>query len=158
MKKRFRIRNVVPVGAPTSSNTVSLGPSITRWVPVRASAVLVITSTMATAQMLDNASPRKPRLAMTVRSSAPRILLVAWRRKAVRSCSLGIPDPLSVTRMKLMPPSLISTVMESAPASMAFSTSSFTTLEGRSTTSPAAILSMVSASNTCMGFIFFPPI
>ena len=38
-----------------------------------------------TAQMLDSASPRKPRLAIPAKSSALRILLVAWRRKAVRN-------------------------------------------------------------------------
>ena len=37
----------------------------------------------------------------------------------------------------------ISTVIAVAPASIAFSTSSFTTEAGRSTTSPAAILSIV---------------
>ena len=47
-------------------------------------------------------------------------------------------------RISVLPPSLISTVMAVAPASMAFSTSSFATELGRSTTSPAAILSIVS--------------
>ena len=46
-----------------------------------------------------------------------------------------------------MPPSFISMVMPLAPASMAFSTNSFTTAAGRSTTSPAAILLMVLWSN-----------
>ena len=40
-----------------------------------------------------------------------------------------------------MPPRWISTVTAVAPASMAFSVSSFTALAGRSTTSPAAIRS-----------------
>ena len=40
-----------------------------------------------------------------------------------------------------MPPFWISTVTAVAPASMAFSSSSFTTLAGRSTTSPAAMRS-----------------
>jgi hypothetical protein len=52
--------------------------------------------------------------------------------------------PLSVMRISVVPPSLISTVIAVAPASIAFSTSSFTTELGRSTTSPAAILSIVS--------------
>ena len=43
--------------------------------------------------------------------------------------------------------STTSIIIWSAPASRAFSTNSLTTLEGRSTTSPAAILSMVALSN-----------
>ena len=78
----------------------------------------------------------------------PRILLVAWRKKARGTCSFSIPDPLSVIRIKEIPPSPTSTVTALAPASMAFSTSSFTTDAGRSTTSPAAILSIVFWSRT----------
>ena len=105
--------------------------------------------------MLDNASPRNPRLFTLCKSSALVILLVAWRRNAWRTCDASIPLPLSVIRIKEIPPSLISTVIAKAPASMAFSTSSFTTLEGRSTTSPAAILSIVPASNTCIFAMLF---
>ena len=60
----------------------------------------------------------------------------------------GMPLPLSATRMRDMPPFWISTVTEVAPASMAFSTSSFTTEAGRSTTSPAAMRSATWGSNT----------
>ena len=77
------------------------------------------------------------------RSSTDLILLVAWRRKARAIWSLGIPQPLSVTRTMEQPPSLISMVTAVAWASMAFSRSSFTTEAGRSITSPAAILLMV---------------
>ena len=66
---------------------------------------------------------------------------MAWRRNAVAAWSAGMPQPSSVTRMRVIPPRLISTVTADAPASMAFSISSFTTLAGRSTTSPAAIRS-----------------
>jgi hypothetical protein len=52
-----------------------------------------------------------------------------------------IPLPLSVMRIMEDPPFLISMVMLSAPASMEFSTSSLMTDAGRSTTSPAAIIS-----------------
>ena len=50
-----------------------------------------------------------------------------------------MPHPLSVIRIKSMPPPLISTVTAVELASTAFSTSSFTIEAGRSTTSPAAI-------------------
>ena len=89
--------------------------------------------------MLDNASPRKPRLDTCNKSSAERILLVECLRNATLISSLAIPPPLSVIRMKLIPPSLISTVMAFALASMAFSINSLTTAAGRSITSPAAI-------------------
>ena len=61
------------------------------------------------------------------RSSTLRILLVEWRKKARGTCSCAIPHPLSVMRIKEIPPSLISTVTALASASMAFSTNSFTT-------------------------------
>ena len=48
--------------------------------------------------------------------------------------------------------------MAVAPASIAFSTSSFTTEEGRSTTSPAAILSMVFWSKTAIFLKVSPPV
>ena len=85
------------------------------------------------------ASPRNPREAMSYRSSALRILLVAWRSTAKRASTSDMPHPLSVMRMYSMPPSAISTSMEVAPASIAFSTNSLITEAGRSTTSPAAI-------------------
>ena len=136
----------------------SAPPSITYRVPVSSLAVLVISSTWATAAMLESASPRKPSEEICVRSSTEVILLVAWRRNASATWSLGIPDPLSVIRIKEIPPSLISTVIAVAPASIAFSTSSFTTEEGRSTTSPAAILSTVVLSNTAIVFKISPSI
>ena len=102
-----------------------------------------MTSTWDTAAMLESASPRKPREEMVIRSSTDLILLVECLKNASGSSSFAIPQPLSVTRMKAMPPSLISTVTAVALASMAFSRSSFTTEAGRSMTSPAAILFMV---------------
>src|SRR5437868_100743 len=52
-----------------------------------------------------------------------------------------MPDPSSLTRISLRPPSSRVMSIVVAPASIAFSTSSFTTEDGRSTTSPAAIWS-----------------
>ena len=104
-------------------------------------------STRLTAEMAARASPRKPRVPIFPRSSSQRSLLVAWRKKAVGSSSGAMPQPLSVTRIRPMPPRWISTTTAEAPASMVFSTSSFTTLAGRSTTSPAAMRSATWASN-----------
>ncbi len=55
-----------------------------------------------------------------------------------------MPPPLSVTRISDRPPAAVTTSMSVAPASSAFSTSSFTTLAGRSITSPAAMRLTVS--------------
>jgi DNA mismatch repair protein MutL len=82
---------------------------------------------------------RNPIVAIDAKSSARVILLVACRSRLINASSRLIPCPSSVTRIKLRPPAFTSTVIFLAPASSAFSTNSFTTLAGRSTTSPAAI-------------------
>ena len=97
--------------------------------------------------MLERASPRNPSEDTLNKSSTDLILLVACLRNAFGMSSLGIPHPLSVILIKDIPPSFISMVMAVEPASIEFSTSSFTTDEGRSTTSPAAILLIVSESS-----------
>src|SRR5262245_24154941 len=84
------------------------------------------------------ASPRKPSVRMSLRSSSGS-LEVQWRSTASASSPAVMPTPSSVTEMKLRPPSFRVTAMRWAPASMAFSTSSLTALAGRSTTSPAAM-------------------
>ena len=138
---------VVPWGQPASSRLTTAPPSRDRAAPSSSSAVRVSSSMRDTAEMAARASPRKPRVPMASRSYSVRSLLVAWRRKAVGASSQAMPQPLSVTRIRLMPPCWISTVRVSAPASMAFSMSSFTTDAGRSTTSPAAIRSATWGSN-----------
>src|SRR5436853_3800749 len=61
-----------------------------------------------------------------------------------------MPHPSSLTRMSWRPPSSTATSMVVAPASSAFSTSSFTTDAGRSTTSPAAIWFASTSGSTRM--------
>ena len=90
--------------------------------------------------MLGSASPLKPSVVILKRSASLLILLVACFSKAVRASSLDIPSPLSETRIKPLPAFIISTNTSVAFASMEFSTNSFTTDAGLSTTSPAAIL------------------
>ena len=132
---------VVPSGAPAASTVPGTPPSRWRDAPSAAPAWRVRMSTRLTAEMAARASPRNPRVPIFPRSASVRSLEVAWRRKAVGSSAGAMPQPLSVTRIMPMPPRRISTTTAVEPASMAFSTSSFTTLAGRSTTSPAAIRS-----------------
>ena len=148
LKNIFLIINVVPSGAPISSILFSTPPSIIYLVPVREPGVFVISSTCDTAAILDNASPLNPNDDTVIRSSIERILLVECLKKANCIWDLSIPNPLSVTRIKDNPPSLISTVTAVDLASIEFSSSSFTIEAGLSTTSPAAILSIVCWSST----------
>ena len=85
-----------------------------------------------------SASPRKPSVAILNRSSSAS-LEVACRSTASARSSALMPEPLSVTRISDSPPAAVTTSMSVAPASSAFSTNSFTTLAGRSITSPAAM-------------------
>ena len=147
---------VVPLGHPASSCSTSCPPSRDRAVP-SPWPWLVSSSTRDTAAMAARASPRKPRVPMASRSYSEEILEVAWRRKAVWHWSGAMPQPSSVTRMRAMPPWAISTVTAPAPASMAFSISSFTTEAGRSTTSPAAMRSATWGSSCRMVGIRSPP-
>ncbi len=114
-------------------------PSTRISVAASPSGVRVRSKKCETDAMEGRASPRKPRVVIAARSSARRILLVAWRAKASRASSAVIPSPSSSTRMDALPPSSTATFTRRAPASSAFSTSSLTTDAGRSTTSPAAI-------------------
>ena len=153
LKNRSSTRIVVPRLQPASRMSVSLPPVIVTCVPRSLSASRVSMVNRETEAMVGSASPRNPSVATLVRSLTSRILLVAWRWMAMRASSMLMPLPLSVTRMKLVPPAIISTSMRVEPASMAFSTSSLMTEAGRSTTSPAAILLIVLSSSRWMMLI-----
>ncbi|MOA04712.1 hypothetical protein D3C78_1242820 [compost metagenome] len=60
-----------------------------------------------------------------------------------------MPEPLSVIRTSPLPPPAVAISILVAPASMAFSTSSFVALEGLSMTSPAAIW-LMRVSESCL--------
>ena len=106
----------------------------------------VVMVSRATAPIEGSASPRKPSVRMSSRSSSGSFE-VAWRSTASARSSRVMPAPSSLTRISLRPPPSVTTSMRVAPASSAFSTSSLTTLAGRSTTSPAAMrLTMPSES------------
>ena len=92
-----------------------------------------------TAAIDAKASPLNPREEILSRSFAEHIFEVACgSMQRVRS-SLLIPAPSSDILMEVMPPFSMEISIFLAPASIQFSTSSLTTLAGRSTTSPAAI-------------------
>ena len=109
-----------------------------------------------TLDMAARASPRKPSVPMASSPRSSASLLVAWRRKATPASSGDMPQPSSVTRMSSEPPPASSTVMFRAPASTAFSTSSFTADAGRSTTSPAAMRSATCGASMFILGILIP--
>ena len=110
-----------------------------------------------TAAIDGSASPRNPSVARCSRSSRSTILLVAWEVNARARSSGAMPSPSSVTRIIFKPASRTSTEICEAPASIALSSSSFTADAGRSTTSPAAILSARSGDMIRMGRRSFIP-
>ena len=93
-----------------------------------------------------SASPRKPSVRMANRSSSASLEVACRSTDSARSPG-PMPQPLSVTRMRLKPPEAVTTSISVEPASSAFSTSSFTTLAGRSMTSPAAMRLIVSGDS-----------
>ena len=157
LKKRSSTLTVVPMLQPASMKSGSLPPVMVTRVPRSSPSRRVSSEKRETEAIVGSASPRKPSVPIVLRSPTSRILLVAWRRMARCASSALMPLPLSVTRMKLVPPAMISTSMRVAPASIAFSMSSLMTDAGRSTTSPAAILLMVLSSSTWMVMLYQPP-
>src|SRR5579883_1256433 len=87
---------------------------------------------------------------MPTRSSVRRIFDVACRWIASIASARSMPQPSSLTRIDVRPPSATSMATTVAPASSAFSISSLTADAGRSTTSPAAIWSATSLGRTAI--------
>lgn len=102
----------------------------TRCIPV-----LVMSSNSLTDAILGSASPRKPSVRIRNKSFSSLILLVACRSKATMQSSSAMPSPLSIMRILDNPASSKWISIDVLFASMEFSTSSFTTEAGRSTTS-----------------------
>ena len=137
-KKRSRTSTRVPGGCAAGLGSPLAPPSISRLHASSAPAGREVMVKRLTEAIEGSASPRKPRVRMSARSS-PGSLEVQWRSTASTSSSGDMPTPSSTTERKVRPPSFRVTAMRCAPASIAFSTSSFTALAGRSTTSPAAM-------------------
>ena len=140
LKKRFFTSIEVPSAEPCSTTSSTFAPRTLTTVPLTLPLTFVTSSTSETDAMHGSASPLNPIVTNDSRSPSDMILLVACLSKAIRASLLVIPSPSSTTVMESFPPSLIWMEILPAPASMAFSTSSFTTDDGLSTTSPAAIL------------------
>ena len=157
LRNRWRAITVVPAGAPSVPDDIISPSAISMRKPSSPPRVRVRISTRETAATLGSASPRKPSVPMDSRSAAALSLLVAKRWKASSTCSGGIPEPLSVTRMYSTPPPRNSTDTRVAPASRAFSTNSFTAEDGRSMTSPAAIRVDTAGARRRMGIRRGPP-
>ena len=135
LKYRSRISTTVPAGRASGVNS----PSALMRQACLAVRVQLTNDRRETLAMAARASPRKPMVATRSRSSSVVIFEVAWRVRASPSWLWSMPQPLSVMRIRRMPPSSRSMRMRVLPASMAFSRSSLSTDDGRSTTSPAAI-------------------
>src|SRR3990172_9590172 len=139
LKKSRSTSTIVPRGAPTGASRTSWPPSIATSWPASASCSRVRRVKRDTEAMEGRASPRKPREEMFERSLASKSLLVACLESASLASSADMPMPSSATRMRSFPLPSIAMAIDREPASSEFSTSSFTTEAGRSTTSPAAI-------------------
>ena len=140
LQKRSRTSTSVPGGQPAVLVSTSSPAFTTICVPSSASWRRVTMENRDTDAIDGIASPLKPRVSMFSMSSTSRIFEVACLSSERRASSFVIPQPSSRTETSLRPPCAMETLMLAAPASTAFSTSSFTTDAGRSTTSPAAIL------------------
>ena len=156
LKKRSSTQTLVPTGLVAGMISSTSPPRATSLVPWLAPSTAVNRVKTLTDAIEGRASPRKPRVRIRKRSAWFLILLVAWRRRANSTSSWAIPWPLSVIWIFLSPASSISTIIWLEPASMAFSTSSLTTLAGRSITSPAAIWLANTSGNSIIWDIFQP--
>ena len=150
-KRSARSTRVPPPSAAGSGRDLAPASTARRQASSAPCLRLVMVS-RPTAPMEGSASPRNPKVAIWVRSS-PGSLEVAWRSTARVSSSGVMPCPSSTTWIRLRPPSLRVTSMRRAPASMAFSTSSFTAEAGRSITSPAAMRLTISGGRSRMAMI-----
>ena len=137
--KRFSTMTVVPSLAALSDTRRIFPPLASSIAPLCAPRGLDIILISETDAIAASASPLNPRVSIPSRSSASFILLVACLLIATGRSSGSIPQPLSATLIYVTPPFCISTVIDVAPESIEFSSNSFITDEGLSTTSPAAI-------------------
>jgi len=139
LKNKSSTRTSLPVGAGTEPACPINPPSMLMRYAASCCSGFEVSVSRETEPMDASASPRKPSVWISNRSSADCSLLVACRDMARGSSSAGIPAPSSVTIIKRLPASLVSIAIAVAEASIAFSINSLTADAGRSTTSPAAI-------------------
>ena len=140
MKNKSLTSITEPLFIPISVNDTFSPASRIISLPKSHSEGLLLKVNLDTEAIDGKASPLKPKVFIEYISSTVFILDVACGKKAFSISKLWTPEPSSMTLISAIPPSSISIVIFLEPASIEFSTSSLTTEEGRSTTSPAAIL------------------
>mmetsp|Transcript_3965 Transcript_3965/g.12176 ORF Transcript_3965/g.12176 Transcript_3965/m.12176 type:complete len:319 (-) Transcript_3965:19-975(-) len=144
---------VVPSGAAHAFGLPSGAPSRKLCLYAHSSPLtLVVTWTFATYDTEARASPRNPKVSMSTRSSNFCSFDVACRSHNNGRSDCLMPHPSSQMRNRSKPPPSTSTEIVEAPASRAFSRSSFNALGGFVTTSPAAIWFTTSGSKRRMSF------
>jgi hypothetical protein len=146
-KNRSRTSTMVPGLSAAGLRCCSLPPATAISAPPSLSLRRLEIDNRATEPIDGSASPRKP--SVWISSSVVEIFEVQWRRTASSRSASSMPEPLSETRKRLLPPPEVAISMRVAPASSAFSISSFAALAGRSMTSPAAIW-LMSVSDSCL--------
>ena len=136
--KMPRTVTVVPTArAAVDALTMAPARSYSSLVPASSRSVRVTTVRLSeSAQSDESASPRNPNEPSDARSSKVAILLVAYLTVRAWWFSGATPEPLSATSMVSAPWSFSRTSMLVAPASSAFSTSSFTAPARSRTTWP----------------------
>ena len=152
-KKRSRTSMRVPSPSAAGVTGPTRPPSTAMLQASAAPRRREVTVSRAAAPMAASASPRKPR--ERISSRPPSSLEVQWRSTARARSSRAMPSPSSLTRISVAPPPAVAISIRRAPASIAFSTSSLTTLAGRSTTSPAAMRLTMSSLRRRIGIVSF---
>jgi len=151
-KNRSRTTTRVPVKPEVGATAETWPPSTAITQAFSAPGGRDVICSRAAAPIEGSASPRNPSV-VTRTSVSSASFEVAWRKtQSVRS-SCDMPAPLSVTSSRSIPPPLRHTAIRVAPASSAFSTSSFAAAAGRSITSPAAMRLMVDSDSRRIGGI-----
>src|ERR1051326_7520245 len=155
--KRSRTSTVVPGPRATRPRSTTSPPSTRTNAAASSPAVRELNFIRLTAAMLGSASPRKPSESSRSRSSSVATLDVAWRSSASSSSAGAIPAPSSATLNCWSSVRSIRISIDRAPASSAFSTSSFNAESGRSMTSPAAMRDAVSGGSLWIDWDTEPP-
>ena len=148
-KKRSRTSTEVPRLAAAGRTAETCPPSTEISAAASAPTMRERMASRDTEPMEGSASPRKPSERMSWMSVES--FEVQWRATASINSLPAMPAPSSTTRMSDRPPPAVAISTRVAPASSAFSTSSFTTLAGRSMTSPAAIWLIIVSESWRMG-------
>ena len=151
LAKTSRTDTVVPTAlATTLLDWTPPSASYVTLVPASEPSVRVVTESSLSAHSDESASPRNPNEFSVARSVKSQILEVAYFLVSISRSPSRTPHPLSTTSTHSFPWSRKRTSMFVAPASSAFSTSSFTAPARSSTTCPEQMRCMEAFA---MGFM-----